>query len=282
MREAGRLSPSKNLMGLDEQDDESKMQEAQDEKAEDEEDQDVDEILCEPCDSAPIVIAKSPSCPTREEIEYHNVTHLPYRSWCPVCVQARGREDDHKRKKVKVEETIPTIVMDYKSFGQEPSDDKVTSLVVRDKRTTWTAMHVCTVKGIEDKLIVNKVFEDIECLGYAEVILKTDGEPALVQVANEVKKRRAHSTVLQHPPAYDPAANGVAERGVQEAMGQMRACKIGLEQRTRIKIESDWAILEWMTEHAGDTIDRSLMGHDGKTPDWRLMGKPSSRPLLEM
>ena len=28
----------------------------------------------------------SPSEPSEQERELHNLTHLPYRSWCPVCV----------------------------------------------------------------------------------------------------------------------------------------------------------------------------------------------------
>ena len=73
-------------MGVEDQDDESKEQEAQGDEADGDEDLEDDEILCQPCGEAPIVIAKSPGCPTYEEIERHNVTHLPYRSWCPVCV----------------------------------------------------------------------------------------------------------------------------------------------------------------------------------------------------
>ena len=45
-------------------------------------------------------------------------------------------------------------------------------------------MHACRCKGTEDKTVVNKIVEDIECMGYTDIILKTDGEPALVQVAS--------------------------------------------------------------------------------------------------
>ena len=34
---------------------------------------------------------QAPKQPTPQEILEHNVTHLPYRSWCPICVQSRGR-----------------------------------------------------------------------------------------------------------------------------------------------------------------------------------------------
>ena len=70
----------------------------------------------------------------------------------------------------------------------------------------------------------------------------------------------------QNPLAYDPQANGSVERGVQEFMNQMRALKIGLEQRVQMKIDTKWKIMEWMVELAPTLINRCLIGHDGKTP----------------
>ena len=47
-------------------------------------------------EQAPIVKATDPSLPTQEEVDEHNLTHLPHRSWCPVCIKARGKESPHK------------------------------------------------------------------------------------------------------------------------------------------------------------------------------------------
>ena len=38
-----------------------------------------------------------PRRPTEQEVEDHNRTHLPYRNWCPHCVQARGKDLDHRK-----------------------------------------------------------------------------------------------------------------------------------------------------------------------------------------
>ena len=239
------------------------------------------EVTIEENEEAPVVVANSPYNPTHEEKERHYATHLPYRNWCPVCDQARGREDDHKKKNKKDDGDVPTIVLDYKGFGQDAEDDSVTSIVMRDTKTGCTAAHICEGKGTQDKWVVTRLVNDIDGWGYTNIILKSDGEPAIVQMVEEIKRRRQHPTIPQSPPAYDPAANGVAEHAVQDYMAQMRACKIGLESRIKTKVETDWRVLEWMSEHAAMTLNRALVGHDGKTPIWRLMGKPSSKALLE-
>ena len=64
--------------------------------------------------------------------------------------------------------------------------------------------------------MIEKIKEDIATLGYQDVILKGDGEPALVQVLENVKLAREAPSVIQHSPAYDPQANGAAEKAVQD------------------------------------------------------------------
>ena len=61
----------------------------------------------------PVRVARNPGDPTDKEVEEHSVTH---RSWCPVCVKARGKEEAHKT--VREQGEVPTVSMDYKSFGE--------------------------------------------------------------------------------------------------------------------------------------------------------------------
>ena len=41
--------------------------------------------------SAPVVSVRDPGSASQSEIDENDKTHLPYRSWCPVCVKSRGR-----------------------------------------------------------------------------------------------------------------------------------------------------------------------------------------------
>ena len=39
-----------------------------------------------------------PRRPTRAEALEHEITHLPFRDWCDVCVSGRGLMDPHRRR----------------------------------------------------------------------------------------------------------------------------------------------------------------------------------------
>ena len=49
----------------------------------------------------------------------------------------------------------------------------------------------------------DELMEDIEKLGYSEIILKSDGEPALINIQNEVQRGREGNTILLHSPVGD-------------------------------------------------------------------------------
>ena len=56
---------------------------------------------------------RSPNLPTEEERRAHEVSHVPYRSWCPACVAGRGRSDRHAVATEAEEHTKPVVSMDY-------------------------------------------------------------------------------------------------------------------------------------------------------------------------
>ena len=87
----------------------------------------------------------SPCKPNSTEVAKHDKTHLPYRSWCPVCVRAKGKEDAHPReKKGKDEATgFPVISMDY-----ELLEEKLTLLTVNDETSGNTLAYDCLPRAV--------------------------------------------------------------------------------------------------------------------------------------
>ena len=131
-------------------------------------------------DQAPIRIQKTPGVPTAAEVAAHKITHLPHRDWCPICVQARSREDKHFRKKNKDKEEqlgMPEIGMDYKSVGK----GRAKIIIIRDKLSRTTFAHVVECKGPGDDWAIRQVEEDIRETGRTDIELKGDGEPSLLQ-----------------------------------------------------------------------------------------------------
>jgi hypothetical protein len=54
----------------------------------------------------------APAQPTQQERAEHELTHLPFRSWCPTCVANKGRADNHAKQKSK----MPVVQFDFCYF----------------------------------------------------------------------------------------------------------------------------------------------------------------------
>ena len=46
-------------------------------------------------------VLRDPGAPTPKEVEQHNVTHLPFRSWCPHCVSGKAQDRSHKKRETQ-------------------------------------------------------------------------------------------------------------------------------------------------------------------------------------
>ena len=49
-------------------------------------------------------LVPQPRLPSRQEVQEHELTHIPYRSWCVHCVRGAGRSDAHRRRTRQDEE----------------------------------------------------------------------------------------------------------------------------------------------------------------------------------
>ena len=62
--------------------------------------------------SRQVVPLPTPFQPTLSQFLNHCVTHYPYQSWCPYCVEGWGRESGHSRVTRESSATL-TISFDY-------------------------------------------------------------------------------------------------------------------------------------------------------------------------
>ena len=161
-----------------------------------------------------------PRLPSEKEVVEHNLTHMPYRNWCPHCVRGRGKDLDHRRA-VEDERRIREFSFDYFFPGDERGK-KVTVLAGRERMTGMTMACVVPVKGTAGQYAVRRVMDFIRECGAAEseVIVKTDQEPAIAALVEDVVKTRGRKiTIVEKSPVGSSGSNGIVERAVQSVEG---------------------------------------------------------------
>ena len=140
-----------------------------------------------------------PAPPSQEEIDKHKVDHLPYRNWCPDCVEGFGRERAHRARE-GADRDIPLVVCDYLFItptgvfdrselpvGEREAACKV--LVVKCVSTKCLFAHAVSQKGVgPDGFVIDRLKEDIVWLGHASVVIRRDNEPALARVVDKAIK----------------------------------------------------------------------------------------------
>ena len=249
------------------------------------ENEDFPEIECEEHVSeeaqAPEVL-RDPGAPTLREQEEHNTTHLPFRSWCQHCVAGKAQDRPHKTKKgAQMDKQLPEVVFDYGFLGGKDDEETLAVQVARDRRTQMIFANVVPRKGMIQEHGAKSMVEDLAKLGYAEIILKCDGEPALKNVQAEVQRRRTAQTILENSVPGDSKTNGAAERAVKAIGEQVRVLRAGLQGRLDMVVRTSHPILTWLVQHAADCLSKYQIGEDGKTAYERLKGKKFSRAVVE-
>ena len=95
-----------------------------------------------------------------------------------------------------------------------------------------------------DDWIIKRIIKDLEELGRRDVILKTDGEPAIVALQAKVIEGRIGRTIPRNPPTYSPESNGACEKAVQDVNAKVRVLKLALERRLKYSIPTTAPIME--------------------------------------
>ena len=242
-------------------------------------------------------VLPTPTLPSPAEVDQHRIDHYPYRAWCRECVEGRGRERPHFRQHDK--RRMPTVVFDYCFLSKQgvysrsewatmpPDAEGAKILVVREIVSKCVFAHVVKSKGVgEDRYAVDCLVRDVEWMGHTKVMLRSDNERAIVALLKEtLKSLRIDTSIEQvseeHPPEYDPQANGAIESTVGAFKGLLRTMVLALENRIGHRIPPDHPAIAWLAPHCAWTLTIRVRGDDGKTAYQRVRLKPFSTRMLE-
>jgi hypothetical protein len=225
--------------------------------------------------------ARDPGAPTQGERDAHAATHLPFRSWCDECVQGRRDAPPHYRTKRGAGE-IPEVAFDYAFIRRDDEEEVVTLLIMRDRDSKALRGWMLERKGADMDENVDRAVTGIRELGYrGRVLIRTDGEPALVALRDAIIKALPEGATPVKTPVGESASNGGVEGGVKIFKGLLRVHLAALERKIGAKFPANHPVLAWLVEHIGDVISKYMVGVDGKTGYERLFGRPVREEGLE-
>ena len=138
----------------------------------------------------------TPATPTQAEIDEHrDGGHVQYRNWCPECVEAFAREWAHN---TGGERGLPLLSCDYlyvthkgvfgrEELTEEEREAALRVLVAYCKATKSLFAHAVPRKGADPAgYIVEALKQDVLWLGHSKLVIRSDNEPALLQVVRQV------------------------------------------------------------------------------------------------
>ena len=208
--------------------------------------------------------------PTAREREEHEATHMPFRDWCVHCTMGLSRRPmfslDHyflKPNSTVNSQTIP--------------DESVTCIAVKEDRHQNTLSSMVLKMGIEEAWASERGARFINSLGYKEITLKSDTEPAMVAFRNRLAENCNAEVTLEDAVKGDKPSNGLVENAVMLLRGVIRTIKCHVDSCTQEELREDSPILPWLVGHAGSILSRCQKGRDGRSPPERLHGKKQTQ-----
>ena len=82
-----------------------------------------------------------PRKPSESEVKEHEMTHIPFRSWCKHCVRGQGVEEACRRSD-REGGGVPEVHLDFMFMGEEEGGKTLAVLVGRER---WKKATMATV-----------------------------------------------------------------------------------------------------------------------------------------
>ena len=112
------------------------------------------------------------------------------------------------------------------------------------------------------------------------MILKSDGEPALVTVREALARCHGGQVTPEQSPKGEHQANGVAEEAGRTVRDQARVLKLQMEVRIGRKVALIEPIMPWLIRWAAMSVSRFQVGKDGEIPYERQRGRKCDLPAV--
>ena len=256
--------------------------------------EELEEQLKREGEEADVKIVKDVDTPTQEQIKRHEVTHTPYKRWCKECNKGLATRDKHgrkrKKKSTKVQDTEAAengqtkYSFDYMTMDSVDEEKAPATLVMVNHEDGGIFAYGTVGKGIQgDKYwLAKRIAKDIDNCGTkdARIQVKTDQEPAIVNLQEEVRELRRGKTICTNSPVGESECNGRAENAVRQVQVKVRTFRAAMEAKTTIKLDMSRPFTTWLIRWVGEVLTKYSVGGDGKTPWQRRRGEACDKPIV--
>ena len=113
-----------------------------------------------------------------------------------------------------------------------------------------------------------------------ELILKSDGEPAIVAINEKLGRYHGGKITPEQPPKGESSSNGKVEEAGKTTRSLVKVFKDMIEDKTGQEIESDCVVMLWLVRWAAMLYSRFKIGTDGKTSYERQKGRKRRQEVI--
>ena len=125
-----------------------------------------------------------PILPSPTARNLHNLSHLPYRSWCPHCVAARRFAQAHAYQAKSPHRTTPLIVFDYR-FVKGSSDETLVTVPVARLYPSRALLACVYNHKRPDEYATLRLGLFLKETGYQKSVYKSDQEGSIRTMIDE-------------------------------------------------------------------------------------------------
>jgi len=230
---------------------------------------------------------RGPEEPSQEEVERHNLTHLPAMPWCETCQKCKGNDAAHYARDRK-DAVTPVIMFDYAEAGVKDDLENFEFVVGSDTSTGAIWASSVLVKGRDDAYVIGSAVSWLGELGHSRVALRAGGAPAEQALVEAIKKKAlalgvCETIFVQQSERYSSQSLGGAERTVQTIRKQIKTYKYDIEKNIQKVIPHTADLMHWLPRHSAWVYNRFHVRSDTRlTPYEKVNMLKYQKPLVQI
>eukprot|EP00439_Symbiodinium_sp_Y106_P052723 s3817_g7.t1 len=230
-------------------------------------------------EAEPARAPKGPDEPTAEQRAQHELTHLPPEPWCEHCIKGRALDVGHKHVPLDMRAQRPRVEIDYsflKTDGTRSTEDEAAEVILSawDESTGMATAMSMPAKTYDVNYVCRWIGEFIANLGHLKIAIRTDGEPAILNIARRLVDALRNDTmigvkgiraVLETAPRYSSQSMGGVGSFQHTLKTDVLTLRYDTEARYNFALNPGHNLWPWMVRWASFIRSRFGVKANGRT-----------------